>query len=257
MSVQQVRFSLSLAAGILLFPFTSVAQGTERPAAIKALEEQGVTVMQEFDAGEHVKAFAGFVADQAVAIYVLPDGNAIAGTRLDAQGDPLDEEILRELVEKPLADREWTELEKSTWVSDGKENAPRIIYMFSDVNCPYCHQFSEAARPWIDNGKVQIRHLLVGVIKEDSAAKAAAVLIAPDQTAALRENERTYKQGGIKPVKNIPDNIRQVIDGNQMLMLGMGFRGTPGIVVRNADGTVQKYNGMPQNNTLAEVLGPR
>ncbi|WP_445012294.1 hypothetical protein [Achromobacter xylosoxidans] len=40
-------------------------------------------------------------------------------------------------------------------------------------------------------------------------------------------------------------------------MISAGFRGTPGIVVREGDGSVKKFNGMPQGVQLAEVLGPR
>ena len=43
----------------------------------------------------------------------------------------------------------------------------------------------------------------------------------------------------------------------QELMISAGFRGTPGIVVREGDGSVKKFNGMPQGVQLAEVLGPR
>src|SRR2546429_3515415 len=53
-----------------------------------------------------------------------------------------------------------------------------------------CHKFWEAARPWVDAGKVQLRHILVGVIRDDSPAKAAAILQAPDRAAALMEQDR-------------------------------------------------------------------
>lgn len=117
--------------------------------------------------------------------------------------------------------------------------------------------FWEAARPWVDTGKVQLRHLLVGIIKEDSPAKAAAILGASDPSAALRENEVNYDQGGITPLETVSENALKTLEDNQLLMLSMGFRGTPGIVVRNNEGLIQKYNGMPQGDALAEVLGPR
>ncbi len=53
---------------------------------------------------------------------------------------------------------------------DGKDNAPKIIYMFSDPNCPYCNRFWQLARPWVDSGKVQIRHIMVGILSHDSPA---------------------------------------------------------------------------------------
>src|SRR5690606_4932959 len=99
----------------------------------------------------------------------------------------------------------------------------------------------------------QLRHLLVGVIKEDSPAKAAAILGASDPSSALRENEEKFDRGGITPAKNVPDDVRATLRDNQLLMLSMGFAGTPGIVARNSDGLVKKYSGMPQQSALAEI----
>lgn len=257
MFAQRVLFSFIAAVPLILMPSGGQAENTNKPPVIEALENQGIIFKQEFDAGEGVRAFAGVVDDSPVAVYVLADGNAIVGTRLNAKGQPIDQATLQSLVAKPISDQAWAELESATWVVDGKADAPRVIYTFTDANCPYCHLFWEAARPWVDAGKVQLRHLLVGIIKEDSPAKAAEILGASDRSAALRENEVKYDQGGITPAKSVPDDVQRTLDDNQMLMLSMGFRGTPGIIVRDDGGLIQKYNGMPQAGALAEVLGPR
>ena len=104
---------------------------------------------------------------------------------------------------------------------------------------------------------MQLRHLLVGVIKEDSPAKAAAILGASDPSAALAENERQFAQGGIAPAESVPADVQKVLADNQALMRTNGFRGTPGIVVRESDGSVRKFHGMPQGEQLTEALGPR
>ncbi len=249
------RFLFAVAA--LQAAAGSHAQGPDRPAVLKALEARGLRVVEEFKVGGDLRAFAGVAGDQPVAIYVTRDGNAIVGARLDAEGKPLDDAKLEALVSKPMGDQAWAQLEKSTWVLDGKKDAPRIIYTFSDANCPYCHKFWEAARPWVDSGKVQLRHVLVGVIRQDSPAKAAAILGAADPSAALIENEHKFNNGGITPAKSVPDNIGKILDDNQALMVSLGFRGTPGIVVRDDTGAIKKYNGMPQAAKLAEVFGPR
>ena len=57
----------------------------------------------------------------------------------------------------------------------GKKEAPVIVYVFADPFCPYCKQFWQQARPWVESGKVQLRTLLVGVIKPESPATAAAI----------------------------------------------------------------------------------
>lgn len=249
------RFLFSLSA--MLVAGCSQAENQGRPPVVNALEAQGLTIMQEFNVGDGLRAFAGVAGDQPVAVYVTRDGNAIVGTRLDARGNRLDEAKLGELVAKPMGDQAWAQLDKSNWVLDGQKDAPRIIYTFSDANCPYCHRFWEAARPWVDSGKVQLRHVLVGIIKKDSPTKAAAILGASDPSAALTENERKVSQGGITPAKSVPANVRKILDDHQILMLSLGFRGTPGIVVRDEKGGIKKVNGMPQPSTLGEVLGPR
>jgi thiol:disulfide interchange protein DsbG len=163
-------------------------------------------------------------------------------------------------VQPPLvsmSDTRMKSLAAANWVRDGKPDAPRIVYVFTDPNCPYCHDFWVAARPWVKSGKVQIRNLLVGVISEDNPNKVASILGAADPSAALTKNEETFSQGGIEPASSISPAIQDQIDANQMLMLSLGFRGTPGIVALGADGKLIKFNGLPRDGNLEALLGPR
>lgn len=236
---------------------SSVAAGEDRPAVIQSLEKQGVTIVEEFPAGSGLRGFGGVAEQKPLAVYVTPDGNAVIGVRVAADGRALDDQRLQNLVAKPMSAGIWSNLAASTWVQDGKESAPRTVYVFTDPNCPYCNRFFEAARPWVDSGKVQLRHILVGVIKADSSAKAAAILGAKDKTAALFQNERNFSKGGIEPVASVPDNLKRTIDTNTALIGALGFRGTPGIVYEDEQGLIQKINGMPLQAALAKVLGPR
>ena len=229
----------------------------ETPPAVQALEAQGLTIVEEFEVSGDLRAFAGVANGEPMAVYVTNDGMAIVGTRLDASGRPLDVTKLQDLVTRPLDEKTWTQLADTTWVLDGDANAPRVVYVFADPNCTYCNRFWETARPWVETGKVQLRHILVGIIKADSPAKAVAILGAPDPSAALLENERNFGQGGIAPSAIVPANLSRVLDDHRRLMLSAGFQGTPGIVVRDGDSSIKKFNGMPQPGELIEVLGPR
>jgi thiol:disulfide interchange protein DsbG len=140
---------------------------------------------------------------------------------------------------------------------DGKADAPRVVYVFTDPNCPYCNRLWENARPWVDSGKVQLRHVMVGVIRPDSATKAAAILTAPSPAAALALNERDHETGGITPVATLSAGIRSALDSNEHLMTQLGFQGTPGILFRDAEGLVQRRSGMPPDSEMALVFGPR
>lgn len=254
---QSSRTAFQLAISLMFVAGCSQADNSDLPATLQALEKQGLSVLDEFDIGDDVRAFAGVAGEQPVAVYLLPDGSAVVGTRVNANGEAIDEGALHELVAKPMGEQIWARLESSAWVLDGAADAPRVVYTFSDPNCPYCNRFWEAARPWIDSGKVQLRHLLVGIIKEDSPTKVAAILDADDPSAALLENERRFAEGGVAPAQTVSAEVQAVLDANQMLMVSQGFRGTPGIIVRDESGMIQKYHGMPQPDALADVLGPR
>src|SRR5690554_2582962 len=114
---------------------------------------------------------------------------------------------LQKLVAGPLGDRMLSKLESSEWVLDGSASAPRVIYTFSDPNCPFCNRLWQAARPWVDAGKVQLRHVMVGVIREDSAGKVATILGADDPGAMLTQNERRSAHAGVPAPASVPAGI--------------------------------------------------
>lgn len=62
----------------------------------------------------------------------------------------------------------WKKMASAHWLQDGDKDAPIVLYVFADPFCPYCKQFWQQSRPRVDAGKVQIRTLLVGVIKPES-----------------------------------------------------------------------------------------
>lgn len=187
---------------------------------------------------------------------VTPDGeHAVVGTMINAQGEDVGAAALQRIVAGPMSTKTWAQIEDSHWVRDGQADAPRVVYTFSDANCPYCHRFWEAARPWVESGKVQLRHVLVGVIREDSANKAAAILEADSPADALAYNERNFDNGGIQPMATIPQQVRSRLTENELLMVELGFQGTPGILFRDDAGLVQRRSGMPRPNDLPVVLG--
>ncbi|MBA4741969.1 MAG: thiol:disulfide interchange protein DsbG [Azoarcus sp.] len=230
----------------------------DRPVVLDALQSQGLTVMAEFPLeGTDLRGFAALAHQRPIAVYVASDGSAIVGTRVDRDAQIVDEALLEELVTRPMGEQMWAQLEAVTWVRDGREDAPRVVYAFSDPNCPFCNRFWHAARPWVDSGRVQLRHVLVGMLRKDSANKAAAILSANDPEAALTENETRFSEGGIQPVASVSDEIAGVLEANQALMIELGFRGTPAVVFRDNADFVRHIGGMPTADRLEAVMGPR
>ena len=229
----------------------------DAPAVVKALEEQGLQLFGEFEAPGGLRAFAGITAQGPVGVYVTPDGkHAIVGTLVDAKGQDASAAVLQRMVVEPMSKRVWAQLEESHWIAEGRANAPRVVYVFSDPNCPYCNRFWKAARRWVDSGRVQLRHILVGVIRDDSANKAAAILTAQSPIQALIRNEQSFDKGGIPPLPTVPEAAGAKLAANEQLMRRLQLQGTPGIMFRDDSGIVQSRSGMPAPEDMEVVLGP-
>lgn len=241
-----------------LLGMTLGAQAKDWPAPIKALEAQGVEVIGTFDAPGGLTGYAGMIEQQPLAIYLTTDGKqAIIGSMIDAKGANLSQEPLDRLVSKPMTGKIWKQLEKSAWIADGSKNAQRVIYTFTDPNCPYCNKFWNDARPWVKAGKVQLRHVIVAILTDTSAGKAAALLSAKDPQVALTQHEQQHASGGVKPLGQISATVRAQLDANQKLMQQLGASATPTIFYKDVSGNLQKIQGAPSAEMLTKILGPR
>lgn len=241
-----------------LLGMTLVVQAKDWPAPIKALEAQGVEVIGTFAAPGGLTGYAGMIEQQPLAIYLTADGKqAIIGNMIDAKGVNLSQEPLDRLASKPMTVKIWKQLEKSAWIADGSKNAPRVIYTFTDPNCPYCNKFWNDARPWVKAGKVQLRHVIVAIITDTSAGKAAALLSAKDPQVALTQHEQQHAGGGVKPLDQISATVHAQLDANQKLMQQLGAAATPTIFYKDASGNLQKIQGAPSAEMLTKILGPR
>ncbi|MNL31852.1 Thiol:disulfide interchange protein DsbG precursor [compost metagenome] len=129
--------------------------------------------------------------------------------------------------------------------------------MFSDPNCPYCNMFWEQARPWVKAGKVQLRHIMVGIIREDSPGKSAALLAAKDPQKALQDHESAGKASTLKALKEVPPAIQAKLAANMQLMEDLELQATPAIFYMDSKGELQQQQGAPSPDKLAKILGPK
>ncbi|WP_034303603.1 thiol:disulfide interchange protein DsbG [Herbaspirillum sp. RV1423] len=260
----------TIVGGILL---QTCAQAQDRPAPLRALEKQGLVVVGTFPSPGGLTAWAGYMNQEPVALYATPDGkHVIVGTLVDGDGKDVNRSVLEKTVSAPMTDRVWGQLQNSHWVADGSDKAPRTVYVFTDLNCPYCNKLWSDARPWVDAGKVQLRHVIVGILTPTSPGKGAALLADKNPAATLAAYERAQLSAaakslasghprplsdeGIKPLSAIPPTVQAQLDGNVKLMSNLGMRATPAVVWRDAKGVVQMRTGVP-SQALSEIMGPR
>lgn len=149
-------------------------------------------------------------------------------------------------------------LEKADAVVEGAKEPKRVLYVFWDANCWYCHLTWKALQPYEKAG-LQVRWVPVAYQKDNSAALAAAVMGAPDRVAALRENETRYRaknyDGGIRAATKVPDTLAIELEENMTLMGRFGMSGTPALVWKDSAGKVQTNLGMPPLSKLPAITG--
>lgn len=254
MTIKKSLLTLTL---LITTTATFAANKQELPAPIEALQARGIQIVGTFQTPGELTGYAGIAGRRPVAIYLTADKqHAIIGNMIDSSGSLVDRETVQQMTAGPMSKRIWSQLEKSTWVAEGADDAPRTVYIFSDPNCPYCHVFWKRAQPWVDAGKVQLRHITVGVIGQSSPNKVAAILTADDPEQAFLKNQNQFADGGISPLETIPAEISAQLMANQQLMAQLGIRGTPGIVYRNSEGRVQVSPGVPPEQDMTKILGP-
>ncbi|QXI21244.1 thiol:disulfide interchange protein DsbG [Pseudomonas iranensis] len=254
----RLRHLLTLTLGTALLHLPSVQAAEELPAAIKKIEAKGAKIVGQFDAPDGLRGYAAQYQNRGMALYLTPDGkHVVVGNLYDADGKDLSSEPLQKLVYAPMSKEVWAKFEASNWIQDGNKDAPRTVYLFSDPNCPYCNMFWEQARPWVKAGKVQLRHIMVGIILEDSPGKSAALLAAKDPAKALEDHEKAGKGSALKAMKDIPVAVQTKLAANMQLMEDLELQATPAIFYMDDKGELQQQQGAPSPDKLVKILGPK
>lgn len=236
---------------------TATSYADDLPAPVQALADQGLEIHGQFDAPGGLRGYGASVQGQDMAIYLTPDGeHAIVGTLMDSAGNDLTEAQLDEHVRAPLEAETWQLLSESHWIQDGDVDAPRVIYTFTDPNCPYCRQLWQDTRPWVEAGDVQLRHIMVGILAPDSPGKAAALLGADNPAATLH----AHKSGENEIAASAqPREIEEQVYTNNQLFEELGLYATPTSAFQreaeNGSVRIDRIQGMPSAERLIEMMG--
>ena len=241
---------------LLLTLLPLIAFAEELPAPVKAIEKQGITILKSFDAPGGMKGYLGKYQDMGVTIYLTPDGkHAISGYMYDEKGANLSNALIEKEIYAPVGREMWQRMEKASWILDGKKEAPVILYVFADPFCPYCKQFWQQARPWVESGKVQLRPLLVGVIKPESPATAAAILSTRDPAKTWHDYEASGGKLNLAIPSPLPEDKMKTLNIHQKLMDDLGANATPAIYYMNKENMLQQVVGLPEKAQLDIMMG--
>jgi thiol:disulfide interchange protein DsbG len=161
------------------------------------------------------------------------------------------------LAQNTAAARALAEIGKATVITEG--SGPRVLTLFFDANCPYCHELYKTLRPDVGKNGLQLRWVPVAVLTPSSLTKGAAMLQAADPLAAFHDNENSWNfgdspGGGIKPAKTVLPATRAKLDANNALLQAAGSFGVPTLLWRNRQGQVMMQVGPPSNAAKLRAL---
>ncbi len=151
--------------------------------------------------------------------------------------------------------RAWAQLRKSPAVRQGASRGPVAIQIVFDPDEPFCHALwvkMQAVNP----GPVVIRWVPVALVRPSTLGKAAAIVTAPDPSAALAYDERHFNvrlwEGGIRPLAHVAPTLRQTIIGNTRLIVRLTSL-IPFMIYRE-NGRMHILAGAAKRTRLAALL---
>lgn len=155
-------------------------------------------------------------------------------------------------------DELWQGVTHAGAVHLGASNPKRVVYIFADANCSYCHDLYTRIAPLLPTlakKGVGINWIPVAVLTQSSNGRGAALLNGGSEALAINENNFNVggEEGGISPSNDL--NLQRAVLANTALMLRDGQPAiTPTLIWRDETG-VRVYPGEPPTfGALVSIL---
>jgi thiol:disulfide interchange protein DsbG len=143
-------------------------------------------------------------------------------------------------------------VEATASVTLGSPTAP-ILYAFIDPECSHCHDMLKDFRASgaLEDGRVQLKIIPVGIVSEKSLNEAAILLSAPNANELLLRDLDGDQTALSAPAAGVTPN-KQAVERNMMVMQDWRMDATPFAVYRSRSGEVKILRGRP--NDLNKIL---
>lgn len=241
---------------VFLLNIQGAAANEDLPAPLHNIASQGVEIVGSFDAPGSLTGYVGKYQGQGLTLYTTADGqHAIVGNMIDSNGNNIGASHIRRLIDEPRYADAWEVLQEDThWIVDGDEKAPNVVYTFTDPFCPFCKRMHDSMRPYVESGQVQVRHIMVGIIRQNSPAVAATILGSGNPAELLIEQMDTLNAGGISIQQAEKLAGESAIADNHAVMTELSLRATPATFYRDQEGRVKLVQGAPQDEQIQEMI---
>ena len=158
----------------------------------------------------------------------------------------------------PVAEKVLGEMGKAVTIDEGR--GKRVLYIFFDANCPYCHLVYTELRSKVGKDDLQFRWVPCAVLTPTSVTRGAAILQAPNRLAAFQANENGYgkgadpQAGGITPAAKVDPATAAILNANNALLDATKSPGVPTLLWRDKKGHALLLVGPPDAKQLEDIL---
>ncbi|WP_171020389.1 thiol:disulfide interchange protein DsbG [Cupriavidus sp. 2SB] len=229
------------------------------PSVIQDAVKNGISIVKSFPAASGLTGWVLERDGEHSIVYTTSDRKTmLVGNLVTDNGKILSAEYEDRYMPKADFAGLYAELEKAPQVVEGTQaNPKRVLYIFTDPECPYCHLAWKALQPYEAAG-LQVRWVMVAVIKPSSLPKAVEILGSANKTDTFRSMESNHGKPWNSTVKTDPSKaatIQKGLASNAILMERFKFGGTPGFVWKDEKGEVHLQAGMPKLSELPRITG--
>lgn len=235
---------------------------SQQKALIQKLSEGHIEIIKSFPVSDE---FQGFVAKtphgKEVILYVNNKADTLfMGTMVSKDGTDLTAQYTQQYIYSDIAKAAYQDIAQTQWFQEGQDSAPHKVYAIIDPLCGYCKKQYASLKPLIEKGEVQVRWVMVGYLRPESAGIAVNVLMGATNQEKI-ERLAKQEQSGIESIK--PDDKVFVTSGlfaavskNTAFFekYSSHFIGTPTFVYINTAGQAQFHPGMIPQEQLQTVF---
>ena len=239
-------------------------------ALINKLTHNQVVIESSFKSVNNLEGYVVYPKQgpkQRMILIVQKDGEfAFFGNIITADGKNLSQEYNQKYIVSKQAISAYKNIDTLSYVTQGSDKAAHKAYVLIDPDCIFCHQLYLDMAPMIKAGKLQIRWVPVGIMRPDSAGKAAHLLSAKNNAEAiklLQEDESKFdtktEEGGLSALDQTSTdpataNAFKKVASNTAFFGKNGFQGTPVILYLDKAGSPAIYPGYPRGPELNTLI---
>ncbi len=259
--------NFALVVGIATLPLASCAAHPGPPATAvvqrllrSASGNQALDVVRIFKGpgGLYGVVYQAGDSRRQAMVWITPDAQAvIPGLVVDAKRQDLTQlaQVQQGLKLSPTA--LWKYAASAPARSFTLGTAGPLLTAFVDPNCPFCHQLYENLQPGVASGRIRVRYVLVGIIRPNSAARAASLLAAGNITRAVARNESSFdvaNEQGAYPIAPASTYMKYLptITANNDALERADANATPTLVY--CDKATRKMTTRSSSDSLASLL---